>query len=193
MSTTRRRPLLRQAVRLALQRLALFLYPSLLTASLLVLLRRNAPLLARMPTWAVVLSGFISIPTFHIGRAKLEELIIARKAARLGAQLPPRWEGKSIGDVDVLTYMMNEFNNGFLSQYFHHQTRDALKFDCLYLGEAAWQKLRELGHTLDTYVLWDRTWITDDVNVIKVHSSTAEVGFSHISLGCPGHRLRDIC
>ena len=109
--------LIPQALSLASQQLAFFIYPSVLTSSILFALRRNAsiPLASYLPTWAVVLSGLLSIPAFHIGRAKINDIVTARKAAKIGAQLPPRWKGTRIGSIDLLARMIESATNGFLS------------------------------------------------------------------------------
>lgn len=42
-------------------------------------------------------------------------------------------------------------------------------------GEAIWKKMQEIGYTFELYILWDRAYVTADVNVIKVKSSVPEV------------------
>lgn len=108
-----------QALSLASQQLAYLFYPSVLTSSILFVLRRHASLdlVSRLPTWAIVLSGLLSIPVFHIGKAKIDDIAVARKAARLGAKLPPRWNGKAVGNTDILALLTDAALNGFLSMF----------------------------------------------------------------------------
>ena len=40
-----------------------------------------------------------------------------RGAARLGAVLPPRWDGKRIGNIDLLNYSIERFHNGYLGAH----------------------------------------------------------------------------
>lgn len=108
-----------QALSLVTQQLAYLFYPSVLTSSILFALRRHASidLASRLPTWAVVISSLLSIPVFHIGKAKINDFVVARKADRMGAQMVPRWDGKSVGNVDLLVKLTNAATTGFLSEF----------------------------------------------------------------------------
>jgi hypothetical protein len=37
-----------------------------------------------------------------------------------------------------------------------------------YPGDLIWEKMHELGYTFVMYVLWKRTYVTSDANVVKV-------------------------
>lgn len=159
-----------QGLLLASQQLAYLFYPSVLTSSILIALRRHASfdLAARLPTWAVILSGLISIPIFFIGKAKIGEIVVRRKAAAVGAQLPPRWEGQKIGNTDLLATMKNASLNGFLSMCGMYCCRSYADGGWCRTGDEVWEKMQTIGPTYELNILWDRNLVTCDANVIKV-------------------------
>ncbi|CDO68135.1 hypothetical protein BN946_scf185003.g7 [Trametes cinnabarina] len=66
----------------------------------------------------------------------------------MGAVLPPRWDGNSFGNLDLLKFFLERFNSG-------------------YLGDGAWNKLEELGYLYAISIFWDVTYLTTDANVVK--------------------------
>ncbi|GJE84229.1 cytochrome P450 [Phanerochaete sordida] len=109
---------------------------------------RRSQHLGTAPVWVDALVALIAIPAFHVGRAHWQYAHRRRKAARLGATLPPRWDGKLPANFDVLQLVDKAYREGFLSDYFYE------KFD-------------ELGPTYNFYVLWDNDYCTQDAAVIK--------------------------
>lgn len=99
---------------LALVHLVHLFTPPLVAVVLLTALARF-PSLA-VPTWASILVPLVSIPTFFLGRARLRYWRNTRRAAQLGAQLPPRWEGKLPGNWDVVMLADDSYTKGFLSE-----------------------------------------------------------------------------
>lgn len=70
-----------------------------------------------VPTWLVVLVAALAIPTYHIGRSELRSWRNIRKAARLGATMPVRWDGKMPGNLDHLHRINEEYWNGYLGEF----------------------------------------------------------------------------
>ncbi|KAI0337412.1 cytochrome P450 monooxygenase pc-3 [Trametopsis cervina] len=142
----RRRFLVPQAIQLVSKQLAGVLYPSVLTASLLLVLRRRAPI--QISSAVISLAALLTIPVYNVVRLKLRERSERKRAKMMGAPFPPRFEGESFGSVDILFKMMEQVQNGFLSEFF-------------------WAKMKAIGNTFELYVLWDRIYITSDANVVK--------------------------
>lgn len=107
---------LSQAHSLVLGQLVRLFAPAVAAGALLLTLRRLE--LAAAPVWAGSLIALLAIPTFHIGRAWWVQSRHARKAAYLGATLPPIWKGRLPGSVDVLQLVNHTFRKGFLSEFF---------------------------------------------------------------------------
>ncbi|KAI0934647.1 hypothetical protein AcV5_006422 [Taiwanofungus camphoratus] len=125
--------------------LALSFYPLLIVASAR-LFHRFAGL--AIPVWLLPLLALASVAASTAATIALRERRVRRAAARLGAVLPPRWDGRAIGHVDLLRSMVHEYKNGYIA-------------DNLML------KLGELGPTMQTNILWDRAYITTDPQAIK--------------------------
>ncbi|KAI0693151.1 cytochrome P450 [Cytidiella melzeri] len=140
---------------LALKQFILLVYPMVITVFALIALRgRLSPEVASyLPGWVVALSALSSIPIFFTVKLKLREWSESRRAARLGATSPPRWQGSIAGSVDILAKLPKLNENAFVSDFI-------------------WDKMLEIGHTFELYILWDRTLITSDVNIIKTVLAT---------------------
>ncbi|KAI9066435.1 cytochrome P450 monooxygenase pc-2 [Trametes sanguinea] len=107
----------------------------------------------RLPTVAIIVIAGLSIPTLYILRIALHEWHVRRAAARIGAVLPPRWEGRSIGNLDILNHVMERFYNGYLS-------------------DGVWDKMGELGYLYAISIMWDTSYFTIDANVTKAVLAT---------------------
>lgn len=88
--------------------------PAVLISVFLLLLRECTVVL--ISNWLTALVAFLAIPVYHIGRAKVQYWLNERKAAKLGAALPPRWDGKLIGNWDNLMSANKALVEGFLSK-----------------------------------------------------------------------------
>ncbi|PSR74975.1 hypothetical protein PHLCEN_2v9389 [Hermanssonia centrifuga] len=135
-----------QALALVAQQLILLLYPAVLTFALCSIL--DSLVHAAVPTWAYALIATTSIPASLAGRIWFRDWIMARKAARVDAILVPRWNGKAIGNTDILKLLLVAFETGYISDYLS-------------------DKLQEVGGTFCMYTLWDPTYVTSDANIIK--------------------------
>ncbi|PSR74971.1 hypothetical protein PHLCEN_2v9385 [Hermanssonia centrifuga] len=138
--------ILPQAYVLILRQLTPLIYPTILVIASFSFLRRLLNVV--VPTWIVVIAVLISMPSFMITRAQIFHWLNARRAARLGAVLPPRWNGKRIGNLDVLEVLRKINVDGYLSDNF-------------------WEKMHELGPTYEVSIMWDPDYVTSDVNIIK--------------------------
>lgn len=105
-----------QAVSLVLVMLVRLFYPAAVTSVLLSVLGRQVGF--SLPTWFSVLLSIFSVPLVHATRIRLRSWQVARKAARLGAKLPPRVEGTKIANFDILSSFTESWENGYLSEYF---------------------------------------------------------------------------
>ncbi|CDO68134.1 hypothetical protein BN946_scf185003.g6 [Trametes cinnabarina] len=102
----------------------------------------------KLPVVTVTAGVVLSVPTLYALHIKLYQWHVRRAAAHLGAVLPPRWKGRSIGDRDLLDHVLEHYNNG-------------------YLGEGIWDKMGELGYLYDVTIMWGTNYVTTDANVIK--------------------------
>ncbi|GJE84276.1 cytochrome P450 pc-3 [Phanerochaete sordida] len=139
------------ALRIIAYELYYILTPVLPAALALVLLQRWTDV--ALPTWAVAALALLSLPVAHAITIYRNQWVMARKAARMGAVLPPRLAGKWLGGIDLLVQLTDSFENGFLS-------------DMLF------KHLRTLGQTFEIYILWDNNYVTDDANVVKTILAT---------------------
>lgn len=103
-----------QAHSLAFGQLFRLFAPAAVVSAALLFISREA--IVPVPTWLVVLAAALSIPTYPIGCAKLQYWYNVRKAARQGAMMPPRWDGKMIGNWDLLQLLDQAYLRGFLSK-----------------------------------------------------------------------------
>ena len=90
--------------------------PAVLVAAVLALASRRTSVV--IPNWLGAIIVALTIPTYHIGHATLRYWRNARKAARLGAVLPPRWQGNLPGSYDLLQLVDQAYYRGFLSETF---------------------------------------------------------------------------
>ena len=93
-----------------------FAGPAVLVSVSMFLLREHAGV--HIANWLMAILAVLAIPIYHIGRGKSEYWLNERKAARLGASLPPRWDGKLIGNWDVLMHASKAYTQEFLSKFF---------------------------------------------------------------------------
>ncbi|KAI0786162.1 cytochrome P450 monooxygenase pc-2 [Abortiporus biennis] len=114
-----------------------------------------------IPLWLCAVIYIASIPLFVTVKIWNKNRKTHIKAARLGATLPPTWKGKSIGSVDVLKYLADCFKNG-------------------YLGDGIREKLDEDNGLMNLRVLWDDTYFTSDINIMKALLAT---DFNHYVKG----------
>ncbi|KAI0723090.1 cytochrome P450 monooxygenase pc-2 [Earliella scabrosa] len=101
----------------------------------------------------VALVAALSVPAVYAGRIVYRDWSVKRRAARMGAVLPPSWEGKAFGNTDILKYAIEAFHRG-------------------YPGDGFWDRIDELGHLHLISILWDPLYITTDANVIKTVLAT---------------------
>jgi hypothetical protein len=66
-----------------------------------------------IPTWIVVSASIFSVPLFSAIKIFWKSFGDRRAAASLGARLPPVWEGKWIGNVDIMTFLLERFDIGY--------------------------------------------------------------------------------
>ncbi|KAI0663218.1 cytochrome P450 monooxygenase pc-2 [Cubamyces menziesii] len=109
----------------------------------------------------LVLITLLSIPGIHAIRIIQSNARARRAAERAGAVLPPRLEGKLLGNRDLLQERLEKFKNG-------------------YMGEGLWDKVGALGHLHSLEIFWNRMYMTDDANVLKAILST---NFAHFEKG----------
>ncbi|KAI0751542.1 cytochrome P450 monooxygenase pc-2 [Daedaleopsis nitida] len=101
----------------------------------------------------LVLVAVLSVPAAYATRIFYREWSVKRRAARMGAVLPPSWDGKGIGNMDILKMSIEMFYRG-------------------YPGEGFWDKVDELGHLHSLSIFWDRVYLTTDANVLKTILAT---------------------
>lgn len=156
--------------------IVIVLYPSVITAAALILLRR----LTRfwIPTWAVVCLAVLSLPAVHSLDIWRRDRQIARKAARMGAVLPPREQGRWPGGIDLLMVLTRAFETGFLSECLPRAV-PVYAYPSLILGDLLWEKMHTIGQTFEIYIFWDRNYVTSDANVVKVTNATRKLRSSY--------------
>ncbi|KAI0647864.1 cytochrome P450 monooxygenase pc-3 [Trametes meyenii] len=138
------------------QGLILSLPPVAGTWLFLRILERSFPVyLPGIVVTPVVLS---SVPIVYALRLWYKDARAPRDAKHAGAILPPRWDGISIGNRDILAHTLEGFRNG-------------------YLGEGFWDRVDELGHLHSIRLLWDTMYATNDAEVIKTILATHFVDF----------------
>ena len=104
-----------QVLLLVVSQLARLARPSVLTTAFLLLLRRYTTV--HPPTWSIPVLAIGVLPVYYAARIRLATWRIERKAARLGAVLPPRLEGSKIGNLDVLKVLSESFETDYLSEH----------------------------------------------------------------------------
>ena len=105
--------ILSRAQSLALGQLARLLFPATLVLAGCLVADKTS--VVKVPKWLMALAAVFSIPPYHVGGAWLRYWREGRKAARLGARLPPRWDGKLPGNGDVMMLVAESAATGFLS------------------------------------------------------------------------------
>ncbi|KAI0729732.1 cytochrome P450 [Fomitopsis betulina] len=100
--------------------------------------------------WVLALA---SAPLLFATRIHLRYRNIRAAANRCGAVLPPKWDGRLLGDFDIMQEMVESLNNG-------------------YPGDFAWPRFRKHGPVVQTNILWDMMYITCDPNIIKTILAT---------------------
>ncbi|KAF9491473.1 cytochrome P450 [Pleurotus eryngii] len=97
----------------------------------------------QVSTVVIVLLGALALPVYAAFKICASDWKDRRQADRLGARLPPRVKGRSLGNLDVLRILIKDLGTG-------------------YIGDGIAQLMKEYGPIVDTYVLWDRflytTW-----------------------------------
>ncbi|KAG5642747.1 hypothetical protein DXG03_002262, partial [Asterophora parasitica] len=64
-------------------------------------------------TWILVSSSIIFVPLLSITRVVYKSFDDKRKAAALGARLAPTMDGKSIGNIDLLSALKRHWDTGY--------------------------------------------------------------------------------
>ena len=82
-----------------------------------------------LPTWLVALLAVLSVPALHAGRTVQHRWSVRLRARRMGAVLPPRWDGKRFGNLDILEYSLDRYHHGYIGA------------SCV-----LWSALRSCGH-----------------------------------------------
>ena len=106
-----------QALLLVVSQLARLVRPSVLTTAFLLLLRGYTTV--HPPTWSIAVLAIGVLPFYYAARTRLATWHIERRAARLGAVLPPRLEGSKFGNLDILKVLSESFETDYLSEFIH--------------------------------------------------------------------------
>nr|BAL05110.1 cytochrome P450 [Phanerodontia chrysosporium] len=146
----------RLVLRVIAYELVFLFYPTVPAAAGLVLLRRLTDIW--LPTWAIVLLSVCSLPVVHGLSIWRNNWRAARKAARMGAVLPPRLKGRWPSSIDLLMRLTDAFETGFMS-------------------DLLWEYMHTIGQAFEVYVLWDSNYVTSDANVVKAILATDFTSF----------------
>lgn len=68
-------------------------------------------------TTSLAVAIVLGIPLLVVLRIFYTKLDLKRRAARLGAVIPPSREGKSFGNVDLLKYGIERWKNGYVGTH----------------------------------------------------------------------------
>lgn len=85
-----------------------------------------------VPTWAFVLLEILSVPAYVTGHIRNKSYREHRAAARFGAVLPPRYNGESFGNIDLLQKFQKIYKHGYLGQYSPESGNCGVEIDCYY-------------------------------------------------------------
>ena len=69
----------------------------------------NSPI----PTWVLASVSFLTVPVVSAVQIIWKSFKDRRDAAALGARLPPVFNGKSIGNLDILAFMRQQWDIGY--------------------------------------------------------------------------------
>ncbi|KAM5531928.1 hypothetical protein V8D89_014398 [Ganoderma adspersum] len=108
-----------------------------------------------IPAVLVGLIAVLSIPLWYAVRIVYRKWSIKRRAARMGAVLPPSWEGESFGNMDLFKESMERWTKG-------------------YPGDSFWNNgpIREFNGLYSVTLFWDTMYITTDANILKAVLAT---------------------
>ncbi|EJF62806.1 cytochrome P450 monooxygenase pc-3 [Dichomitus squalens LYAD-421 SS1] len=106
-----------------------------------------------LPTWAWILAEILSGPLALTARVWWKYSSFRRGAERLGAVMPPEMVGHWIGNLDLLTRILDAFENGYPSDMFD-------------VG------FGECGPILRFSLFWDMQYSTKDPNIVKTVLAT---------------------
>ncbi|TCD70442.1 hypothetical protein EIP91_003523 [Steccherinum ochraceum] len=107
----------------------------------------------RIPLWYAIPLTFVSLPVYLAFNVVYKRWQEKRRAAALGAVLPPSYDGVKFGNTDVIAMLLENFKHG-------------------YPGDG-WTDIHEqLGGTVGLRLLWDNNYLTNDAHVIKAVLAT---------------------
>ncbi|PIL36941.1 cytochrome P450 [Ganoderma sinense ZZ0214-1] len=108
-----------------------------------------------IPPLLFAFTAALSIPLWYAARIVFGKWRIKRRAARMGAVLPPSWEGRSFGNMDLFKECMERWTKG-------------------YPGDSFWNNgpIREFNGLYSVTLFWDTMYITTDVNILKAVLAT---------------------
>lgn len=66
-----------------------------------------------VPAFLVALTSVLSIPLVRVVRVLSRRWSIRRRAARMGAVLPPSWDGEKFGNLDLVKTAMEGWTKGY--------------------------------------------------------------------------------
>jgi len=66
-----------------------------------------------IPTWVLVSASILSVPFISATKIIRKSVSDRRTAASLGARLVPVFEGKWIGNLDILSFLLRGFDTGY--------------------------------------------------------------------------------
>lgn len=65
------------------------------------------------PTWFIIALSLLAIPVMHVGGPRYQYWYEKRKAAQLGAVMPPRWNGRILGNIDIVWTLTKAYMYGY--------------------------------------------------------------------------------
>ncbi|KAJ3013411.1 hypothetical protein NUW54_g1605 [Trametes sanguinea] len=130
-----------------LGRLAIYFAPAMAVAVIIKALI-DVLLDVEVSNTLIIVATLLSVPAEYASRILFHSWSVRRRAASLGAILPPRWDGRSVGNFDLLTDFLDRFHSG-------------------YLGEGPWDRMEELGNIYSVSLVWDVIYFTIDANIMK--------------------------
>ena len=116
--------------------------------------------------WGVVLT---SVPLFYTTVVVFFEFRKRQRAKALGAALPPTWDGKLIGNYDILKLNLESIANGYLGMiYLKGCMCIGLMTKSYITAEQFWPVRERLGNLFNMRILWADAYITVEPEHIKV-------------------------